>query len=146
MVFLSRSAQGTSSQNSLVLEEEMPKIPMTLDLNEDLFWETEVKNAIRENVAQERKLYFALAKREIVNENMKNLQIAKDDYEIQINKSVAKLAAKKRQSKKFLSPFIKFYLEVYRELCHKYPVQQIAAEASARWWRKSLKQKSKFQK
>ncbi|KAK6628129.1 hypothetical protein RUM44_010611 [Polyplax serrata] len=120
------------------------KIPMTLDPGEDLFWEREVKKAIKENASQERKLYFAFAKREIVNGLQKGK--TKDTKEIKIKISRANLVAKRRQSKKVLSPFVKFYLEVYRELCHRCPVKEIGAKAAAKWWQKSLKERSKNQK
>lgn len=117
---------------------------MTLDPGEDLFWEREVKKAIKENASQERKLYFAFAKREIVNGLQKGK--TKDTKEIKIKISRANLVAKRRQSKKVLSPFVKFYLEVYRELCHRCPVKEIGAKAAAKWWQKSLKERSKNQK
>lgn len=117
-------------------------IPMTLDPKEDLFWENQVKSALRTNAKQDRKLYFALAKRDIINRNQRRFKKkVEDTKKIRINESKAKIQAKVKQGKKFLSPFAKFYLEIYRDLASTCPLKEVTAQAVARWCKKSIKNK-----
>lgn len=115
------------------------------DEDDEAFWDEEVTNAVLALEKNQRKMDLALEKIKIL-EGAEEIPEPSDASCKRRRKVRKKRRRRKSCGKRKLSPFIRFYLTVYKELCGKCPIQLIAKEAARRWRYMTLDEKAKYNK